>query len=41
MLVKADEGWTDQQLSAALSHLEEKSSMSAKAERHVLCLEIV
>ena len=38
MRVKADEGWTDQHISAALSLLEEKSSLSAKAEKHVLCL---
>ena len=41
MLVKADEGWTDQHISAALSLLEEKSNMPAKAERHVLCLEVI
>ncbi len=41
MLVKADEGWTDQHISAALSLLEEKSSLPAKAERRVLCLEVV
>jgi len=31
MRVKADEGWADQHISAALSLLEEKSSLSAKA----------
>ncbi len=41
MLVKADEGWTGQHISAALSLLEEKSSLPAKAERHVLCLEVL
>jgi hypothetical protein len=41
MLVKADEGWTDQQLSAALSLLEEKSSLPATAEKHVLCLVVL
>jgi hypothetical protein len=41
MLVKADEGWTDQHISAALSLLEEKSSLSAKAEKHVLCLVVI
>ena len=38
VLVKAYEGWTDQHLSAALSLLEEKSSLPATAERQVLCL---
>jgi len=38
MLVKADEGWTDQHISAALSLLEEKSNFSANGEKHVLCL---
>jgi len=41
MRVKADEGWTNQHISAALSHLEEKSSLSAKAEKHVLCLVLI
>ncbi len=41
MLVKADEGWTDQHISAALSLLEEESSLPAKAEKHVLCLVII
>ena len=41
MLVKADEGWTDQHLSAALSLLEEKSSLPATAEKHVLCLVVL
>ena len=41
MLVKADEGWTDQHISVALSLLEEKSSLSAKAEKHVLCLVLI
>ena len=41
MLVKADEGWTDQHISVALSLLEEKSSLSAKAEKHVLCLVVL
>ena len=41
MLVKADEGWTDQHISAALSLLEEKSSLSAKAEKNVLCLVLI
>ena len=41
MLLKADEGWKDQHISAALSLLEEKSSLPAKAEEHVLCLEIL
>ena len=41
MLVKADEGWTDQHISAALSLLEEKSSLPAKAEKHVLCLVVI
>jgi len=38
MRVKANDGWTDQHISAALSLLEEKSSLSAKAEKHVVCL---
>jgi hypothetical protein len=41
MLVKADEGWTDQHISAALSLLEEKSSLPTKAERNGLCLVII
>ena len=41
MLVKADGGWTDQHISAALSLLEEKSSLSAKAEKNVLCLVLI
>jgi hypothetical protein len=41
MLVKADEGWSDQQISAALSFLEEKSSLLAKAEKNVLCLVVI
>jgi hypothetical protein len=41
MLVKADEGWTDQQINTALSLLKEKSSLPAKAEKHVLCLEVL
>ena len=41
MRVKADEGWTDQPISAALSILEEKSSLSAKVEKHVLCLVVI
>jgi hypothetical protein len=41
MLVQADEGWTDQPISAAVSLLEEKSSLPAKAEKHVLCLEVI
>ena len=41
MRVKADEGWTDQHISSALSLLEEKSSLSAKAEKHVLCLVVI
>jgi hypothetical protein len=41
MLVKADEGWTDQHISAALSLLEEKSSFSANGEKHVLYLEVL
>jgi hypothetical protein len=41
MLVKANEGWTDQQISAALSLLEEKSSLPAKAEKNVLCLVVI
>jgi hypothetical protein len=41
MRVKADEGWTDQHISAALSLLEGKSSLSAKAEKHVLCLVVI
>jgi hypothetical protein len=41
MRVKADEGWTNQHISAALSLLEEKSSLSAKAEKHVLCLLVI
>ena len=41
MRVKADEGWTDQHISVALSLLEEKSSLSAKAEKHVLCLLLI
>ena len=39
--VKTDEGWTDQHISAALSLLEEKSSLSAKAEKHVFCLVLI
>jgi hypothetical protein len=41
MRVKADEGWTDQHISAALSLLEEKSSLPAKAEKHVLYLVVI
>jgi hypothetical protein len=41
MLLKADEGWTDQPISAAVSLLEEKSSLPAKAKKHVLCLEVL
>jgi hypothetical protein len=41
MLVKANEGWTDQHLSAALSLLEEKSSLFATAEKHVLRLMVI
>ncbi len=41
MLVKAAEGWTDQLSSAAVSLLEEKSSLPAKAEKHVLCLVVI
>jgi hypothetical protein len=41
MRVKADEGWTDQHISAALSLPEEKSSLSAKAEKHMLCLVVI
>jgi hypothetical protein len=41
MLVKADEGWTDQPGSAAVSLLEEKSSLPAKTEKHVLCLMVI
>jgi hypothetical protein len=41
MLVQADEGWTDQHISAALSLLEEKSSSPAKAEKHAPCLEVI
>ena len=41
MRVQADEGWTDQHISAALSLLEEKSSLSAKAEKHVLLLLVI
>jgi hypothetical protein len=37
MLVKTDEGWTDQHISAVLSLLEEKSSLPTKAERNGLC----
>jgi hypothetical protein len=36
MLVKAAEGWIDQPISAAASLLEEKPSLPAKAEKHVL-----
>jgi len=39
--VKADEGWTDQYISAALSLLEEKSSLPANVEKHVLCLVVI
>jgi hypothetical protein len=41
MLVKANEGWTDRHLGAALSLPEEKSSLPATAENHVLCLMII
>ena len=41
MLMKADEGWIDQPSSAAVSLLEEKSSLPAKAEKHVLYLEVI
>jgi hypothetical protein len=41
ILMKAAEGWTDQQSSAALFLLEEKSSLPAKAEKRVLCLEVI
>ena len=41
MLVKADEGWTNQPGSAVVSLLEEKSSLPAKAEKHVLCLVLI
>jgi len=41
MLVKADEGWIDQHISAALSLLEEKSSLPAKAEKNDLCLVVI
>jgi hypothetical protein len=41
ILVKADEGWSDQHISAALSLLEEKSSLPAKAAWHVLCLVLI
>jgi len=41
MLVKADEGWIDQPISAAVSLLEEKSSLPAKAEKHVLSLVVI
>jgi len=41
MLMKADEDWTDQHISAALSLLEEKSSLPAKAAKHVLCLVVI
>src|SRR6266513_3159723 len=36
MLVKAAEGWTDQPSSAAVSLLEEKSSLPAKPEKRFL-----
>jgi hypothetical protein len=36
ILVEADQGWTDQQISAALSLIEEKCSMCAKTERYSL-----
>ncbi len=39
--VKADEGWTGQHIRAALSLLEEKSSLSAKAGKQVLCLLVI
>jgi hypothetical protein len=41
MLVKAAEGWIDQPISAAVSLLEEKSSLPAKAEKHVLSLVVI
>jgi hypothetical protein len=41
MLVKADEGWIDQPSSAAVSLLEEKFSLPAQAEKHVLCLVVI
>ncbi len=41
MLVQAGEGWTDQHISAALSLLEEKSSLPAKVEKKVLCLVVI
>jgi hypothetical protein len=41
MLVKADEGSIDQPISVAVSLLEEKSSLPAKAEKHVLCLVVI
>jgi hypothetical protein len=41
MLVKANEGWIDQQISAALSSVEEKPSLPPKAEKYVLCLEVL
>jgi hypothetical protein len=41
MLVKADEGWIDQPISAAVSLLEEKPSLPAKAEKHVLSLVVI
>jgi len=39
--MKADESWTDQHISAALSLLEEKSSFSANVARHDLCLVLI
>ena len=41
MLVKADDGWTDQSISTDVSLLEEKSSLPAKAEKHILCLMVL
>ena len=41
MLVKAAQGWTDQPSSAAVSLLEEKSSLPAKAEKQVLSLVVL
>ena len=41
MRVNADEGWTEQHISVALSLLEEKSSLSAKAAKHVVCLLLI
>ena len=41
MLVKTDEGWTGQHISAVLSLLEEKSSLPTKAERNGLCLMLI